>query len=51
LVPVSRNKKLAAVNTGNLVHIVAPFNTMNKNNYMDFLSFIYPNKGELNGWN
>jgi hypothetical protein len=40
LVPVAGNKKLAAVNTRNLVHIAAPFNTMNKNNYMDLLSFL-----------
>jgi hypothetical protein len=41
LLPIAGNKKLAAVNTGNLVHIAAPFNTMNKNNYMDFLSFYH----------
>jgi hypothetical protein len=36
LVPVAGNKELTAVNTGNLVHIVAPFISMNKNNYMGF---------------
>jgi len=39
LTPVARNKKLAAVNTGDLLHIAAPINGMNKNNYMDALFF------------
>ena len=39
LTPVARNKKLAAVNTGDLLHIAAPINGMNENNYMDALFF------------
>ena len=37
LTPVARNKKLAAVNTRNLLHIAAPINGMNENNNMDAL--------------
>jgi hypothetical protein len=37
LAPVARNKKIAAVDTGDLLHIVAPINVMNENNYMDAL--------------
>jgi len=45
LTPVARNKKLAAVNTGDLLHIAAPINGMNENNYMDFLFFSDLNEG------
>jgi len=37
LTPVARNKKLAAVDTRDLLHIVAPINGVNENNYMDAL--------------
>jgi hypothetical protein len=37
LAPIARNNKLAAVDTGDLLHIVAPINGMNENNNMDAL--------------
>jgi hypothetical protein len=51
LTPIARNKKLAAVNTGNLFHIVAPINGMNENNYMDALFLLEFKWNESNGWN
>jgi hypothetical protein len=39
LFTIAGDEKLATMNTGNLLHIAAPINGMNENNYMDFLYF------------
>jgi hypothetical protein len=36
LLAIAGHEKRAAVNTGDLLHIAAPINGMNENNYMDF---------------
>lgn len=39
LFAIAGDEKLATMNTGNLLHIAAPINAMNENNYMDFYLF------------